>query len=275
VSLHSSLYVGSVFHRRLAPKAHYFRYRLCWLLVDLDELPELDRRFWFFSHNRANLFSLHDRDHGDGGATPLRAQVEKRLADNGIDIEGGAVRLLCMPRTLGVGFNPLSVYWCCRRDGALAALIYQVHNTFGERHSYVLPASQASGEARQGCDKAFFVSPFLPMGLRYEFRVSPLGESLVVAIRAIGAEGLAFQAALAGRRRELSDRALLKVGFATPVVALKTIAAIHWEALRLFIKGVPFLGRGGASALKPQVAAAGSMVNSPTSTTPSAKPASQ
>ena len=112
------LYLGSVFHRRFAPKAHYFRYRLCWLLIDLDELATLDNRLWLFSHNRANLFSLHDRDHGDGGATPLRAAGREAASPTtAIDIDGGAVQLLCMPRTLGVGFNPLSVYWCYRRDG--------------------------------------------------------------------------------------------------------------------------------------------------------------
>ncbi|THD42484.1 MAG: DUF1365 domain-containing protein [Bradyrhizobium sp.] len=275
MSLSSALYVGSVFHRRFSPKAHYFRYRLCWLYVDLDELPALDRALRFFSHNRANLFALNDRDHGDGGATPLRQQIEARLAESGIDIEGGAVRLLCMPRTLGVGFNPLSVYWCYRRDGSLAALIYQVHNTFGERHSYVLAADQGLNEARQACDKAFFVSPFLPMGLRYEFRVSPPGEALVVAIRALGENGVALQAAIAGKRRELTDRALLSTGFVMPAVAIKTIVAIHWEAVRLWLKGVPFLGRGVKIGKSVHPAVAGSSTKRPTSITPSAKPASQ
>jgi DUF1365 family protein len=265
VTLRSGLYVGSVFHRRFAPKAHYFRYRLFWLLIDLDEVATLGRRLRLFSHNRANLFSLRDRDHGDGGTTPLRQQVERRLAEHGIDIDGGAVQLLCMPRMLGVGFNPLSVYWCHRRDGTLAALIYQVRNTFGERHSYVLPAARGEGEARQSCAKAFFVSPFLPMGLRYEFRVSPPGETLVVAIRVLGPEGVALNAALTGRRRELSDGGLLAAGLATPLVAIKTIAAIHWEGLRLWLKGAPYLGRGRAPIAAPsgsqtQGADAGSIV---------------
>ena len=173
--LRSSLYVGSVFHRRLMPKPHRFRYRLFWLLIDLEELDHLDRRLKVFSHNRFNLFSLFDRDHGDGGASSLRAQAQELLAANGIDTGGGPIRLLCMPRTLGYDFNPISVYFCARRDGALAALIYQVHNTFGERHSYVLPVADAQGAVRQACAKTFLVSPFLPMGLRYEFHVSPPG----------------------------------------------------------------------------------------------------
>ncbi|MGA7195561.1 DUF1365 domain-containing protein [Roseiarcus sp.] len=243
--LRSSLYVGSVFHRRLMPKPHRFRYRLFWLLIDLEELDHLDRRLKVFSHNRFNLFSLFERDHGDGGASSLRAQAQELLAANGIDTGGGPIRLLCMPRTLGYDFNPISVYFCARRDGALAALIYQVHNTFGERHSYVLPVADAQGAVRQACAKTFLVSPFLPMGLRYEFHVSPPGETLTVAIRASGPDGVVLRAALAGERRELTDAALMKAGLSAPLEAMKTTAAIHWEALRLWAKGVAYLGREG------------------------------
>lgn len=247
MTIHSCLFFGSVFHRRFSPRPHRFLYRLFWLLIDLDELRQIDRRCRLFSHNRSNLFSLRDRDHGDGGATSLRVQAGRRLAEAGIDITGGAVRLLCMPRTLGFAFNPLSIYFCHRPDGALAALIYEVHNTFGGRHAYVLPASNARAEVRQGCDKAFFVSPFLPMGLRYEFHVSLPGESLMVAIRVSGPDGVALRAAMAGKRRELGDRELLRAALAVPAIAWKTIVAIHWEALRLWVKGVPCLGRGRAA----------------------------
>ncbi|MCZ7660171.1 MAG: DUF1365 family protein [Xanthobacteraceae bacterium] len=171
MTLRSSLYVGAVMHRRLRPRPHRFRYRAYWLLLDLDELDQLARRLRWFSHNRANAVSLHDADHGDGSATPLRAQIARRLAAEGIDLEGGRVQLLCMPRTLGYCFNPLSVYFCHRGDGALAAVIYEVHNTFGARHSYVLPAAGA-GAVRQHCRKSFYVSPFLDMELRYDFRVA-------------------------------------------------------------------------------------------------------
>jgi DUF1365 family protein len=245
----SALYVGSVLHHRLTPRPHRFRYRLYWLLLDLDELPGLGGTMKLFGHNRRALFSLNDRDHGDGSATPLRVQAEALLAQAGIDLDGGAIRLLCMPRTFGYDFNPLSVYFCHRRDGALAALIYQVHNTFGGRHSYVLPPVLAP-EGGQSCAKAFFVSPFLPMGMRYAFRVAPPGERLAVAIRASGAEGTVLRAALTAHRRELTDGALLKAGLAVPAIGIKTMAAIHWEAVRLWLKGVPFLGRPAS----PQIA---------------------
>ena len=243
MSFRSALYVGSVFHRRFAPRAHKFRYRLFWLLADLDELDALGAGLWTLSHNRANLFSLNDSDHGDGGSTPLRAQAEAKLREVGVDLAGGRIELLCTPRTLGYAFNPLSVYFCHRADGALAALIYQVHNTFGERHSYVLPAANGPGDTRQSCDKQFFVSPFLPMGLRYEFHVTNPAETLTVAIKVGGPDGPSLWAALNGRRRELTDGALLRAALAIPAIGLKTMAAIHWEAMRLLAKGVPYLGR--------------------------------
>ena len=238
----SALYVGSVIHHRLAPRAHRFRYRLYWLLIDLDELPQLNARLKLFGHNRRALFSLRDRDHGDGSATPLRAQVQALLARAGIHIDGGPIRLLTTPRTLGYAFNPISVYFCHSPDGALAAIVYEVHNTFGERHSYALPVENA-GKIRQACAKTFFVSPFLPMGMRYAFRVRPPGERLTLAIRAGGEQGASLRAALTGERRELTDAALAQAGLAIPAIGLKTTAAIHWEAARLWLKGVRFLGR--------------------------------
>ena len=244
----SSLYFGSVFHRRLGAHPHRFRYRLFWLYLDLDELGALDNSLRFFSHNRFNLFSLFDRDHGDGRDGALHAQAEALLAGRGIDIDGGPIRLLCMPRTLGYDFNPLSVYFCFRRDGGLAALIYEVRNTFGERHSYVLPARSAGAVVRQDCDKTFFVSPFLPLGLRYEFQVAPPEETIMLAIRARGPDGPVLRAALAGERSDLTDRALLRAALVIPFVPLKTIFAIHWQALRLLAKGVAWRGRGAASA---------------------------
>jgi DUF1365 family protein len=241
VSLASGLYVGSVIHHRLGARPHRFRYRLYWLLLDLDELPRLNR-FKLFGHNRRAVFSLNDRDHGDGSATTLRAQVEALARRAGVDLRGGAIRLLTTPRTLGYAFNPLSVYFCHAPDGTLSAIVYEVHNTFGERHSYALRVLNAD-DVRQGCAKAFFVSPFLPMGLSYAFHVSPPGERLALAIRVSDAEGVVLRAALAGDRRELTDAALMRAGLSIPAVGLKTMAAIHWEAARLWLKGVRFLGR--------------------------------
>ena len=182
MNLRSGLYVGAVMHRRLRPKVHQFRYRAFWLLIDLDELPVLTARLRLFSHNRFNLFALHEADQGDGSPTPLRIQAERLLSEAGIDIAGGAIRLLCMPRTLGYSFNPISIYFCHRPGGELAAIIYEVHNTFGERHSYVASVETKFDEIRQSCRKVFYVSPFMDMDLTYHFRLTEPTERVAVGI---------------------------------------------------------------------------------------------
>ena len=234
----SCLYVGSVMHRRLRPRPHRFRYRAFWLLIDLDEIAAQSRRLRMLSHNRRNVFSLCDSDHGDGSATPLAVQARHQLATAGIDIGAGKIQLLCMPRTFGYCFNPLSIYFCRDRDGELAALIYQVHNTFGERHSYVMPLQRRSGALHQSCGKNFYVSPFMDMALRYDFRVSGPDEHIAVGIAASATDGPVLNAVLCGSRRALDDRALLKLCATMPAITLKVIAAIHWEAVRLCLKGL-------------------------------------
>lgn len=248
MNFRSALYIGAVMHRRLRPKLHQFRYRAFWLLVDLDELAVLTARLKLFSHNRFNLFALHETDLGDGGPTPLRVQAERLLAEAGIDIAGGAIRLLCMPRTLGYSFNPISIYYCHRRDGELAAIIYEVHNTFGERHAYVAAIDIKSGEIRQNCRKAFYVSPFMDMDLVYDFRLIEPTQRIAVGINASKGGERILHASLAGRRRELTDRALLQVFLSIPLITAKVTLAIHWEALRLWLKGMRLRTRPAAPA---------------------------
>ena len=233
----SALYDGTVMHRRFAPRAHRLRYRLFQLLIDLDELPALDRGLRLFGYNRFALFSHDDRDHGAGVDGPLRGQIEALLARAGIDIGGGPIRLLAMPRVLGYVFNPLSLYYCHRPSGELAAVVLEVNNTFGERHFYVAPA--AGAVVRSACAKAFFVSPFMGMDMSYDFRLAEPGETAEVAIlgRAANRAPLIF-AHFAGRRRELTDAALLRAFFAHPLLTLKVVAAIHLEAAKLLAKGL-------------------------------------
>jgi len=214
------------------------------LALDLDELSPLDRKLRLFSHNRFNLLSLFDRDHGDGRDEPIRHRIEAKLreADNAWD--GGRVMLLTMPRLFNYVFNPLSVYFCYRRNGELAALAHEVSNTFGERHFYILPpSSAASGRITQRCDKAFFVSPFLEMDLRYEFHVTPPGEKAVVSMIVKRGDAIALTASFAGERLDLTDANLLRAWAGNPLMTLKVIAGIHWEALKMWLKGVRYLGR--------------------------------
>jgi DUF1365 family protein len=226
-------------HRRIKPKAHKLRYRVFWTLLDLDELPALGKALRLFSLERFNLFGFYTADHGDGSPVPLRIQAEKHLMDAGIDLDGGRINLLCMPRILGFAFNPISVYYCYRRDGDLAALIYEVHNTFGQRHSYLIPVDAASDETlEQRCLKSFYVSPFMDMEISYTFRIQRPDERVALTIQGADAQGPVIVASLAGQRRVLTDGTLLKTFFVFPLLTLTVVAGIHWEALKLWIKGM-------------------------------------
>jgi DUF1365 family protein len=247
----SALYVGHVMHHRLRPRVHRLRYRLFSLLLDLDEIDALAARLRLFSRGRFNLMAFYDRDHGDGSARPLRAQAEALLVQAGIG-HGGAIRLLTMPRLCGFAFNPLSVWFCHDRSGALSAIIYEVHNTFGERHSYVLPVAPTDGDAvQQDVTKRFHVSPFLPMAMTYAFRVQPPGDRLSVAITAADERGPVLFAVHRADRTELSDRALLRAAVTHPLLTIKVVIGIGWEALRLWLKRVPVHHHPGTAPAAP------------------------
>jgi DUF1365 family protein len=234
----SALYAGTVVHERLRPRRHRLRYRVFWLLLDLDELDALDRRLRLFSRSRWNLLSFYDADYGPRpGSDGLRAQIEGQLRDAGVEPDGGPISVLTMPRVFGYAFNPLSIYFCRRRDGALAAIVYEVNNTFGQRHSYVA-CVEGEGPIRQRVDKSFYISPFLDMALAYEFRVAPPAERVALSILASDRKGTVLSAALEGRRRPLTDAAILRACLAYPLVTLVVVAGIHWEALWIWLKGV-------------------------------------
>jgi DUF1365 family protein len=236
----AALYFGEVMHARLKPMGHRFNYRVMSLLIDLDRLDEADRQSALFGVNRAALYSFHEADHGARDGSSLRAYAERCAADHGIDLGGGRIELLCYPRLLGYGFNPLSVYFCHRRDGELALVIYEVRNTFGEIHPYVLPVRPGEltdAGLRQQQDKLFYVSPFVPMEMRYHFRVLPPSDVVKVRILETDREGPLLAATFHGSRRKLGSGALLRSALALPLMTFKIMAAIHWEALRLWLKG--------------------------------------
>jgi uncharacterized protein len=244
----SALYAGEVMHRRFGPgPRHALRYGMFSLLLDLDELPQLHRSLRWFSVDRPNLLTLRSKDHGDGDPAGPRAWVERQLQAAGLAAPA-AVRLLTMPRVFGYAFNPLSVYYCHGADGRLAAVLYEVNSTFGERHAYVLPAEpDAAGAVAQRCDKRMHVSPFLPMQLEYRFRLRAPSQQLHLQVEACGDGGPVLRAVLHARRRALTDAALLRVLLEFPLLTAKVVAAIHWEALRLWLKGAPFFARPRAA----------------------------
>jgi len=237
----SAIYAGEVFHKRYRPRPHKLRYRVFQCLFDLDEIDAMAHGLRLFSRNRFNLFSFHDKDFGDRSGKDLRGQIEALMRRAGQEPDGGAIRLMTMPRMLGHVFNPISVWFCHRRDASLATIIYEVTNTFKERHSYVIPVSADQAEAveiHQACDKCFYVSPFMDLDMRYNFTVVPPQEETKVVVAGGDARGPLIVAAFAGEREELSDGALVRAFLKHPLLTLKVVAGIHVEALWLFLKRI-------------------------------------
>lgn len=238
MTFRSAIYRGSVAHERMRPKRHRLRYAVYSLLLDLDELADLDRRLRFFAHNRFAPVSFHDADHGATTGEPLRPWVEDRLREAGLEPDAGPILLLCYPRIFGYVFNPLSVYFCYGRNGELKAILYEVCNTYAERHTYVIPVGDGGARVvRQACRKALYVSPFIAMETDYHFRVAPPDEAVSIAIRQEDAEGILLAACFRGQREDITDRKMVRLLFRFPMLTLKVIAAIHWEALRMWMKG--------------------------------------
>jgi DUF1365 family protein len=239
----AALYRGEVMHARLKPVPHRFVYRVLNLLIDLDRLDEADRQSCLFGVNRRALYSFHERDHGPRDGTSLSAHARAVAASAGVDISGARIELLCYPRLLGYAFNPLSVYYCYRDDGALAVLIYEVRNTFGGHHSYVCPVRPHETSAagiRQARNKRFHVSPFIGMDMRYHFRISLPGEDAKIRILETDSGGPLLAATFKGRKQPLTNTHLIAAFLALPFVTLKVVWGIHYEAARLWLKGVRF-----------------------------------
>jgi len=229
-----------VMHRRLTPFAHKFRYRVFTLLLDIDRLEETAASLSLLALDRFGLLSFHRRDHGPRDGSALRPWAEARLAEAGLP-RPERIMLLSFPRILGYAFNPLSVYFCADGAGRLQSVIYEVKNTFGDQHLYVLPAEAGpDGAVRHEHGKGFFVSPFIGMDQTYRFTLRAPGERLALKIRQRDGAGPWLIATQSGVRRPLDDRALLSEWLAHPLMSLKVIAAIHWQALKLWLKGARF-----------------------------------
>jgi DUF1365 family protein len=242
----ATLYFGDVMHARLKPMGHRFSYRVMSLFIDLDRLDQANRLSILFGVNRAALYSFREADHGRRDGSSLRDFAQHCAAERGVDLTGGRVLLLCYPRLFGYTFNPLSVYFCYRADGELTLLIYEVRNTFGDIHSYVLPVKpgeRSDAGIRQQQDKLFYVSPFIEMAMRYHFRVTPPGDRVKLRILETDREGPLLSATFSGRRHALNSATLLRAFATLPLVTFKIMAAIHWEAVRLWLKGARLVPR--------------------------------
>ena len=218
---------------------HKLAYDIFQLLVDVDDLDGSFKGLNWLKHNRFAPFAFYDRDHGDRSGAPLRSWVEARLAEASVDIKGGPIRLLTFPRVLGFVFNPISVFFAYKPTGELTGVIYEVNNTFGETHSYIAPATNDVVE-HHSADKVFHVSPFFDVSGRYAFTLRAPHDGLTLVIDKFKDNVRDHVATLKARRLPLVDSALIKAFFTIPLLTLKVVVAIHYEAIKLFFKGAVY-----------------------------------
>jgi DUF1365 family protein len=238
----ASLYLSQVMHRRFGDVPYRFRYPVFSLLLDIDRLEESAARTCLLKLDRFALVSFYRADHGPRDGSSLRRWADNTLAQAGIDLQGGQIQLLCFPRVLGYGFSPLSVWYCRHADGSLRAVIAEVNNTFGEHHHYLLHAAGKAMRwpAHARANKLFHVSPLLSMHCDYRFLFFEPGADLKVVIRQRENGELRLIASQTGNARPLTDRALLRALIRTPLMPFKVIAAIHWQALKIWLRGGRF-----------------------------------
>ena len=237
----SCIYSGFVTHRRFKPKRHFFSYKTFSLLIDLNELKNLEKKIKIFSHNKFNILSFYDIDHGPRDGSPLINWVKKTLVDAKIYIGSGSIKLLCYPRFFGYVFNPLSIFYCYENN-SLKAIFYEVKNTFNEQHTYVFETNN-SDRIEQSCKKKFYVSPFMDMNTYYDFKLIDPGEQLFVSIKQTDKEGIILTAVQTGDKKKFNLKQLLTNLFRYPLMTIKIISAIHFEAFLLWKKGAIYRSR--------------------------------
>ncbi|MEM0899168.1 MAG: DUF1365 domain-containing protein [Pseudomonadota bacterium] len=242
------LYPGEVMHARLKPFGHKFVYRVFSVLLDVDRLSEAASTAWFFSVNKRNLVSFHEADHigKDRETNSLRHYVDSILEEAGI-APPETIKLLAYPRVMNFVFNPLSVYFCYDQSRDLTTAIYEVRNTFGERHTYICEVENGQltrAGLKQERTKIFYVSPFIDMGMRYHFTIVPPGEKVKLHILEKDNNDPLLVASFDGKSEPFTSRNLARQVGRLPFMTMKIVAGIHWEALKLWLKGAKFHSRG-------------------------------
>jgi len=243
-----ALYTGTLRHRRFAPARHEFTYPLFLAFLDVDRLAELMRVSPFTSYNRFNWAEFADRDHLGEPALPLRQRLATDAARQGLELPEGPVYVLTHLRYLGYNFNPISLYYCCNRGGGVEMILAEVNSTFGEQHNYWLTAANrvaAPGAAVYRCAKQMHVSPFMPMQLEYRFVLPEPGRALIAHMETLEDGRSFFDATLRLTRQPWSAATIHRTLLRFPWVTGKVMAAIHWEALKLYCKRVPFFPHPG------------------------------
>lgn len=242
----SLTYIGHVYHKRHTPFEHHFRYKVYSLYLDLDDL-ETPNKWRFLSYNRFNIFSISDYSHAQRDGTKIKSWIHNIAQSKNIDLIGGKIKMLTFPRILGWAFTPITIYFCYNAETKLVAILYQVKNTFGQQHSYFIPVLpdhlKSGGWIEQQCDKIFYVSPFIQMDCIYKFRLKEPSDHLDIAIHQFQPGGKILTATWDGAAQPLTDATILKAFISVPMQMVKIIAGIHWEALKLWIKGAKFIQR--------------------------------
>jgi len=238
--MNSSIYNGTVIHKRFKPKIHFFKYKVFSLLIDLSDLNYLNKKISFFSYNSFNLISFFDKDHGDRDGSSLIDWVKKNLTENNINSENIKIKLLCYPRIFGYVFNPLSVFFVYDYNENLISILYEVKNTFGEQHTYVFKAEN-NNLLQHKCSKKFHVSPFIEMNCNYFFKILRPSEKISIVIDQYQLNEKILYASQDGKRVDFNSKELLKSYIKHPLMTFKIISAIHFEAFKLWIKGIRFI----------------------------------
>ena len=241
--MNSSIYNGTVIHKRFKPKKHFFKYSVFSLFIDLSELNQLDNSIKFFSFNKFNLISFFDKDHGDRDGSSLIEWVKKNLKENNISSENIKIKLLCYPRIFGYVFNPLSVFFIYNSKNKLISILYEVKNTFGEQHTYIFKVEDDLNLFQHNCSKKFHVSPFIEMNCNYFFRILKPGEKISVIIDQYHTNEKILYASQDGKRVDFNSKELLKSYLKHPLMTFKIISAIHYEAFKLWTKGIKFISK--------------------------------
>ena len=239
--MNSCIYNGIVTHKRFKPVEHFLKYKTFSFLIDLDEVKKLDEKNFIFSHNKFNIYSFYDKDHGDRDGKPLKEWVSKILRKFNINKNINKIKLLCYPRIFGYVFNPLSIFYCYENN-KLRVIFYEVKNTFNEQHTYIFKVN-GSDEVQQFCKKKFYVSPFMDMDTDYNFKISEPTEKLYVSIKQNDKDGTVLTATQTGEKKKFKSKQLILNFFKYPLMTVKIIGAIHFEAFNLWKKGAIYRGR--------------------------------
>ena len=237
----SSIYTGNVIHKRFKPKIHSFNYKVFSLLIDLSELELLDKKLKLFSYNKFNIISFYNKDHGPRDSSSLKNWVKDNLKKNSIDTNGIQIKLLCYPRIFGYVFNPLSVFYIYDKNLNLISILYEVKNTFGEQHTYIFKSDKNQNLIQHVCKKKFHVSPFIEMDCTYFFRVLKPTNKISVIIDQHDNKEKILYASQDGTRIDLNNKNLILSYLKHPLMTFKIILAIHFEAFKLWAKGIKFI----------------------------------